>query len=149
MSDAWRTPPAIFRKLDDEFHFDLDAAASADNSLCQQFLPDAFATDDWPGERIFCNPPYGKMLRPFVERCALEAWKGKTVVALIPMRTRANWFHESVIHRAAEVRAVRKRPKFLLPDGTVPRFTMSCDSCIVVWRGAKTGTVLLTSWNWE
>lgn len=32
--DEARTPPEIFRKLDDEFHFDLDVAANGNNSLC-------------------------------------------------------------------------------------------------------------------
>jgi site-specific DNA-methyltransferase (adenine-specific) len=142
VSDDWSTPPEIFDPLNAEFHFDLDAAASHENAKCLRFLSNALAMADWPGSAIWCNPPYGRMLAPFITKCAAEADKGKIVVALIPMRIRAAWWHEAIIGRAAEVRCVRKRIRFLRPDGTRPRYTGSCDSCIVVWRGTAKHTVL-------
>lgn len=33
----WETPTDLFSKLDDEFHFTLDAAASATNHKCQKY----------------------------------------------------------------------------------------------------------------
>lgn len=135
MTERWQTPPEIFEPLMREFHFDLDAAADYDTSRAPRYLSDALSVDDWPGERIWLNPPYGRKLELFVRRAAEEAAKGKLVVALIPFRCRAAWWHEAVISRAQEVRCIRKRPKFLRADGSRPKLTGTCDSCIVVWRG--------------
>src|SRR5688572_29955859 len=116
MSERWQTPPHVFAPLMAEFEFDLDAAGDAEMHRVPNYLIDALNIEDWPGDRIWCNPPYGRKLEPFIRKCADEADKGKTVVALIPFRCRAAWWHEAVIGRATEVRCVRKRIKFLRPD---------------------------------
>src|SRR5258708_1474287 len=139
MTERWQTPPEIFDPLMSEFKFDLDAAADYDTKRAARFLTDALALEDWPGERIWLNPPYGRKLARFVARAAFEASKGKTVVALIPFRCRAAWWHNEVLGRAAEVRCIRKRPRFVRADGTRPKLTGTCDSCIVIWRGQSTG----------
>ena len=139
MTERWVTPPEIFEPLMAEFNFDLDAAADYETKRATRYLDDALSLDDWPGERIWLNPPYGRKLEPFVRRASAEAAKGRTVVALIPFRCRAAWWHECVIGKAAEVRCIRKRPHFLRADGSIPKFTGSCDSCIVVWRGLRLG----------
>jgi site-specific DNA-methyltransferase (adenine-specific) len=144
-SERWQTPPEIFEPLEREFSFDLDAAADVITTKVSRFLPDALGPKDWPGTMIWLNPPYGRKLEPFVRRAADEADLGKTVVALIPFRCRAAWWHESVIGRAEEVRCVRKRIKFIRPDGTRGKFTGSCDSCIVVWRGTRGVTKLVSA----
>lgn len=141
--ERWQTPPEIWTPLNEEFHFDLDAAADATTHRTPAYLTDALAIGEWPGKVIWCNPPYGRKLEPFVRRCAVEADKGKTVVALIPFRCRAAWWHEAVIDRAYEVRCVRKRIKFVRPDGTRGKFTGSCDSCVVVWRGPNVARITL------
>ncbi len=138
MTDRWITPPEIFDPLMAEFSFDLDAAADEETRRVPRFLSDALSAEEWPGERIWLNPPYGRALEPFVRRAAAEAMKGKTVVALIPFRCRAGWWHDCVLDVATEVRCIRKRPRFLRPDGSRPKFTGSCDSCIVVWGPRNT-----------
>jgi len=35
--DSWSTPPEIFNRLDEEFNFTLDAAASQENAKCDKF----------------------------------------------------------------------------------------------------------------
>lgn len=146
MSERWQTPPEIFDPLHEEFGFDLDAAGDAEMHRVPNYLTDALGPDPWPGKVIWCNPPYGRKLEPFVRRCAAESLKGKTVVALIPFRCRAAWWHDAVIGHADEVRCVRKRIKFMRPDGTRGKFTGSCDSCIVVWRGYQSnGAAMLVA----
>jgi phage N-6-adenine-methyltransferase len=142
-TERWQTPPEIFDPLVAEFDFDLDAAADAETRRTNRYLTDALGCSDWPGERVWLNPPYGLKLEPFVRRAADEADKGKVVVALIPFRCRAAWWHEAVIGRASEVRCVRKRIKFIRPDGSRGKFTGSCDSCIVVWRGGSPVSTIL------
>ena len=36
-SEEWETPQDFFDKLDAEFHFTLDAAATPENAKCEQF----------------------------------------------------------------------------------------------------------------
>ena len=141
-NEQWQTPPEVFNPLHAEFCFDLDAAAESGNAKTPRFLWDALVIDEWPGSRIWLNPPYGRKLEPFVRRAADEADKGKLVVALIPFRCRAAWFHDAVLGRASEVRCVRKRIKFLKPNGSRGAFTGSCDSCVVIWKGGKADTRL-------
>lgn len=51
--DDWCTPQAFFDELDCEFHFDLDAAASSENTKCKRYFTKE--TDDlkqsWRGGR--------------------------------------------------------------------------------------------------
>lgn len=142
-SERWQTPPEIFDPLMAEFNFDLDAAADPQTCRVPNFLTDALGQWSWPGHRVWMNPPYGRKLEPFVRRAAKEADKGKLVVALIPFRCRAAWWHDCVINRAVEVRCVRKRVRFIRPDGTRGDFTGSCDSCIVIWNGIPAYTRLV------
>ena len=37
-SDEWETPEAVFRDLDNEFHFDLDPCATKDNHKCKRYF---------------------------------------------------------------------------------------------------------------
>jgi hypothetical protein len=147
MSERWQTPPEIFDPLFDEFMFDLDAFADEQTRRVPVFCVDALAPGPWPGTTVWANPPYGLKLEPCVRRCAEEAALGKTVVALIPFRCRAAWWHEAVISRASEVRCVRKRIRFIRLDGTRGAFTGSCDSCVVVWRPGARAETLLKGWN--
>lgn len=136
MSERWGTPPEIKNPLLERFKFDLDAAGDAELHIVPRYLTDALTGAEWPGQVIFCNPPYGRKLEPFVRECHRQATAyGKTVVMLIPFRCRAAWWHDCVIGSADEVLCVRKRIKFVRPDGTRGKFTGSCDSCVVVWSG--------------
>jgi phage N-6-adenine-methyltransferase len=132
--ERWMTPPEVWEPLMEEFNFDLDAFADAQTARLPNYLTDALGPADWPGERIWMNPPYGRKLDPCVRRGYVEAIKGKLVVAIIPMRVRGPWWHEAVIGKAHEVRCVRKRVSFLRPDGTRGKYTGSQDSCIVIWN---------------
>jgi len=67
---------------------------------------------DWQGYRVFCNPPYGKEIGKWVEKCYLESQKPNTMcVMLIPARTDTKWFHE-FIYNKAETRFLKGRLKF-------------------------------------
>lgn len=60
--DDWETPPAFFDILDREFGFTVDACAAPHNAKCDRYWTreqDGLA-QDWSGERVFCNPPYGR-----------------------------------------------------------------------------------------
>lgn len=50
----WETPTDLFSKLDDEFHFTLDAASSATNHKCPKYYTaeDSAFDHEWGGDGI-------------------------------------------------------------------------------------------------
>jgi phage N-6-adenine-methyltransferase len=118
----WETPPDLFADLQEEFGFDLDAAADAGNALCERFYSAASLDRDWTedadGTRFRCvyvNPPYGRDVGRWVAKARQTAERGVRVVLLLPARTDTRWFHDEVLGRA-EVRFLRGRLRFRL-DG--------------------------------
>ena len=113
-SDNWPTPQDLFDQLNEEFDFDLDPCASANNAKCAQYFTKEQdgLKQNWGGKRVFCNPPYGREIGKWVEKCSKEATKANTLcVMLIPARTDTKWFH-NYIYNKAEVRFLKGRLKF-------------------------------------
>lgn len=74
----WATPQAFYDELNREFGFTLDPCATPQNAKCAKFYTkeqDGLA-QSWQGERVFCNPPYGRDLRKWVEKAHREAMGG-------------------------------------------------------------------------
>ena len=114
-SYEWATPPELFKKLDDEFHFTLDPCASKENAKCSKFYTkeDDGLTKDWGGERAFVNPPYGSFVGLWIKKAFEEAQKPNTlVVCLIPARTDTRWFQNYCMN-SREIRLIKGRIKFL------------------------------------
>lgn len=111
-TDMWSTPQDFFDKLNDEFHFTLDAAAIPENAKCKKFFtPEDNGLDqEWNGV-VWCNPPYGKQIGKWVKKGFESAREGATVVMLVPARTDTAWFHDYILGKA-EIRFVRGRLKF-------------------------------------
>jgi len=134
-----RTPQALFNQLDREFHFTLDAAASDRNAKCAVYLTE---TDDalhrpWAPAVVWCNPPYGRGIRAWVEKGYREAGLGALVVMLVPATTDLAWWHE-VASYADEIRFIRGRVAFERENGEVrygTRFANSFfSSAVLVFR---------------
>tara|TARA_R110001583_G_scaffold44829_16_gene141880 strand:- start:1612 stop:2094 length:483 start_codon:yes stop_codon:yes gene_type:complete len=116
---SWRTPRQLFDLLDDEFHFDLDAAASATNALCDRYFTeqdDALAQDWLSSQSVWCNPPYGRDLHRWMAKAYAESRKGPTVVMLVMACTETKWWREYA-WRADEIRLIQRRVKFLRSSG--------------------------------
>jgi len=97
--DEWATPQAFFDRLNEEFQFTLDACALPENAKCGlYFTPqDDGLIQDWGGHTVFCNPPYGRKIAIWVEKCWMESRKENTkVVMLIPARTDTVYFHRYI-----------------------------------------------------
>lgn len=150
----WETPDDVFGALDREFHFRLDAAASAENRKCNRYLSeiddaldDAWNWAELAGHRaIWLNPPYGPGLLRWVERCVQEANRDATVVALLPNSTDCRWFHEC-LRTADEIRFVQGRINFIGSPSV-----NTAGSVIVVWRPyPKLRSVgpRVSSWTWK
>jgi len=149
-TDEWSTPQSLFDALNDEFGFDIDAAASAENAKCPKWLGpgrrhpynDALKVawslhQELTGFRgaIWLNPPYS-LCREFVSQAAQEARMGATVVCLVPSRTDTRWWHEHVWDAeknqprdGVEVRFIKGRLKFGDSTNSAP-----FPSVIIVFR---------------
>lgn len=108
----WQTPPDIFEPLHREFDFTIDAAASAENALCARYwtIEDDALSKSWAGERVWCNPPYGREQVDWIEKAAQR--EADIAVLLIPARTDTAVWHD-FIFPLAEVRFRRGRIKFV------------------------------------
>ncbi len=105
----WCTPQDLFDKLNEEFNFVLDAAATDKSAKCKKYFTpkDNGLEQSWRcGGVVFCNPPYGRNIAGIWVKKAYEEWlKGATVVMLLPSRTDTKWFH-NFIYGKAEVRFI-------------------------------------------
>lgn len=134
--EDWCTPQWLFDQLDAEFHFTLDPCCTDKSAKCEQHY--TLETDglkqNWGGQSVFCNPPYGGKIREWCRKSWDETRKpNTTVVMLIPCRTDTVHFHEYIIGKADEVRFFRGRLKYTDEDGN-EKDTSPFPSCIVVWR---------------
>ena len=117
---CWCTPQDFFDKLNKEFSFVLDAAATDKTAKCRlYFTPeDDGLSQSWDcGGAVFCNPPYGREIGKWVKKAYTEANKGKNpIVLLIPARTDTTFFHD-YIYGKAEIRFIRGRIRFTDENG--------------------------------
>lgn len=114
-TDMWANPQSFFDELNTEFHFTLDPCATKANAKCNKFytIDEDGLQQDWKGEVVFCNPPYGKMISSWVRKCSQESKKpNTTVVALLPARTDTRYFHDYIYGKAKEIRFIKGRLKF-------------------------------------
>lgn len=119
-TDQWATPQEFYDQLNDEFHFTLDPCADESNHKCDKYYTKEQdgLSQDWSGERVFCNPPYGRAIGDWVKKCAECACD--IAVMLIPARTDTRWFHQ-YIYGKTEVRFIKGRLKFGGGGGRVLR----------------------------
>jgi phage N-6-adenine-methyltransferase len=130
MGDNWSTPDPIFKKLNDEFKFDLDVCAEDWNKKCANYYreSDDALSKDWHGT-VWMNPPYSKC-GIWVKKAFEECEKGCTVICLIPARVETNWFHDFCIPH--EIRFVGGRIHFYDKDKRSGRPRFGC--LIVIMR---------------
>ncbi|MGB1292175.1 MAG: phage N-6-adenine-methyltransferase [Pseudoalteromonas sp.] len=117
MKNSWGTDPLIFNAINEEFDFDLDAAASNNNFLCPSYLTkeDDALTADWSEctihyqsnqkiKTVWANPPYGRgMIKKFMNKCIEQKEKGVTSVMLVPATLDAQWLP---INEISEIRII-------------------------------------------
>lgn len=119
VKDNWETPQSVFNELNAEFNFELDAAASDENAKLSKYFTkeDNALSQEWGGENtnVFCNPPYGRELRKWLEKGYKEHLRcpKRKIVFLIPARTDTSYWHDFIFDKA-EIRFIRGRLKFEL-----------------------------------
>lgn len=113
-STMWETPQDFFDMVDSVFHFTTDVCAVAKNAKCKHYYSPK--TDGlqqrWKG-RCWMNPPYGRDVGMWIEKAWQESRMNCLVVALLPVRTDTNWFHQFIYNqRRVAVKFIRGRLKF-------------------------------------
>lgn len=117
-TDEWATPQDLFDRLDATFHFTLDPCATKQNAKCAKFYTKEQdgLKQDWGGEVIWCNPPYGREIGGWIKKCAEH--RGVSVM-LIPARTDTRWWHSYIDkNQDAHIYFIKGRLKF--GDGKNP-----------------------------
>ena len=113
-TEVWLTPPYVLEALGD---FDLDPCASVDrpwDTAKHHFtIEDDGLAQDWFG-RVWCNPPYGPKLGPFLRRLAEHEGGG---IALVFARTETKAFFDYVWDRATAIFFIKGRIRFYKPNG--------------------------------
>ena len=75
----WCTPQDFFDRLNEEFGFVLDAAATDKTAKCPlYYTPETDGlSQSWDrGGAVFCNPPYGREIGKWVKKAYEEAQGG-------------------------------------------------------------------------
>lgn len=124
-SSEWKTPPWLFKRFDDLYHFDLDACASKDNNLVPFWCDIDRKYEDQDAEKyakdfsaIWCNPPYdAKSLSlistKLIHTCqfAKDMKKRIVVVLLCPCKTDQEWWSHCC-YFATKISFIQGRLKF-------------------------------------
>ena len=124
--EYWITPPELYAKLDQEFHFDFDP--------CPYPYQGFDGTEvDW-GKSTYCNPPFRKSdsrndkgPTAFIRKAIEESKKGKDVVVII----NTNAFINMLIEAGAEMRSMG-RVKWLDGQTGEPWKSPSCTTLFVL-----------------
>ena len=127
----WGTPPELYKKLDEEFHFDYDPCPAQKLDRLQEW--DGLG-GSW-GRSNYVNPPYSRKnggTMPWIRKGIEESRKGKTVVYLLPVRT----FVNELLWAGAEIRPMGRIAWVSLVD---PRRTIrSPNHCaLFILRGGR------------
>ena len=159
IKDLWQTPKDLFNKLDEEFHFDIDAAWSRENCLCDigfyRGEKDSFETAWYLITRkdhpvIFINPPYSRgNIAKFCKKIVKESRRGCTVVALLPMDCSTKYFHDYILPYAYEIRFLKRRVKYISPETGKPIGSPPFVSIIVVWKSQPRNYLRCSAWDWK
>lgn len=114
-TDVWLTPPHVLQALGE---FDLDPCSPIDRpwdtAKHHYTIEDDGLAQEWFG-RVWCNPPYGPGLAPFLRRMA-EHNRG---IALVFARTETKAFFDWVWDAADAIFFIKGRLKFHKPDGSL------------------------------
>lgn len=148
--DVRTTPRWLFDAFDARLHFGLDAAASADNALCERYIDqerDAL-TLDWAvqsqGSAAWCNPPFSR-LGEFARKAADTGRDIEVAFAMPANRWEQAWLHDTVLESASYLVFPRGRVAYG-GSGKSPEWP----SVVVVWTPWSRGlrqAMTLEQWS--
>jgi site-specific DNA-methyltransferase (adenine-specific) len=124
-SVEWYTPPHILERVRLYFggRIPLDPATASHNpTAAHRYFTeeDDGLQQDWRGNGVFVNPPYGEDTSAWCAKIHAEAQKGVVIVALLPCGARFSteyWQNHILVGDLKAICFVNKRVKFLDEDG--------------------------------
>ncbi len=140
MNTEWETPQDFFDTLNQEFNFQIDVAATPENSKCRGFFTkkDDALKKDWSiYDRIWMNPPYDKSINLWMEKAYKTSQDGSYVVCLIQGRSTDTKMWHDYVMKASEIRFIKDRLHFKA-NGRSARANIS--SVIIVFKPFCKGT---------
>jgi site-specific DNA-methyltransferase (adenine-specific) len=107
----WSTQQNLYDELNKKYKFTLDPCCTKENAKCKKFYTkkENGLVQSWKGERVFMNPPYGRVIGQWIKK-AVES-EAKFVVCLLPARTDTKWFHD-YLYKKHEIHFIKGRLKF-------------------------------------
>lgn len=117
--DNYKTPDAVYNKLNEEFKFDFDPCPLNESPNFDGL------NINW-GKSNFVNPPYSQIAK-WCKKAYEESLKNKIVVMLIPSRTDTKYWHDYIM-KAKEIRFIKGRLKFGDSKNSAP-----FPSCIIIF----------------
>lgn len=68
----WATPQKVFDTLNDKWDFTLDPCSTHENAKVKKHYTkdDDGLSRSWDGERVFMNPPYGRVIGDWVKKAS-------------------------------------------------------------------------------
>ena len=122
-NDNWATPQKVYDKLNDDFNFCADMAASDQNYKHVNYCTKDDSSLDfdwhheykWGGDFVWCNPPYSN-ISPWVDKAIDAQSKGLGTVMLVMADPSVKWFAKAQKY-ASEIRFVTEGRIAFLNDG--------------------------------
>ena len=116
----WATPKEVFARLNFIYNFTLDPCSTHANATCSKHytMAENGLAHSWQGERVFMNPPYGRVIGDWMKKAYEESCGSALVVCLVPARTDTAWWHDYAAK--GEIVFVRGRLKFGAGKNSAP-----------------------------
>ncbi len=140
--DSYETPPKLLKHLAQIYHlnFQLDAAATFENTKCSTFLSEAlhFSWNHNIGD-VWCNPPHS-LTEEFVRRAdAQHKEHNINICMIVPANCQSTVFWEEIIEDELTVKVenhpIKSRPRFL-KNGKKTKFGSRNAYRVIIWRQA-------------
>ena len=134
-SDQWQTPDDLYKKLDDEFNFEVDLCATRDNKKTAVWSDDIQTQvirgifDEF--QSFWMNPPYSRGNIELCMKWAIEQanMSNGILVTLTRFDPSTDWFQTYVDGVADEVRMLARRVRFV---GAPSAYNFPC--CVAIYN---------------
>lgn len=114
--DSWGSPIWLVDLLDKQFHFTLDAAATAENTKCDRYFDRESngLAQSWENETVWLNCPYSTSSLWYKKAWSEATLGHATTVMLVPARTDTkSWFSYAI---KGDIRFLKGRLMFTLSE---------------------------------
>ena len=140
LRQCWGTPQDLFDVLHSEYRFTIDSCASPFNCKLDRYWTraDDALSQDWSGERVWCNPPYRD-----IPAWLAHAHEADLTVYLLPVRSDREWWRR--YKPIAECHyfvgeSPHCRVRFVAPPGVKPTSNPGIHCLLIFGAGATPGT---------